>query len=206
MAIPAIAGLVAKAATGSRAMKAGDLAYNARRRYARQAERYAKEARGASGIEKGRLETLARSNLERAISTYEDPSKAKGSKLIRDLTEELKPQIPTRNLGEGIRSQLIAESFAAKVEVRTDDSIRRELEAEEILSTDIGNRVYGALVDIWKDSDYADRNQAIMDYFGAESMADVLQAIEDAGIDLYEDPESMEKYQEIRTAISERFV
>lgn len=190
----------------ARAMKLGDLAYNARRRYARQAERYAKEARGASGIEKGRLETLARSNLERAISTYEDPSKAKGSKLIRDLTEELNPQIPTRNLGKGIRSQRIAESFAAKDEVRTDESIRRELEAEEILSTDIGNRVYGALVDIWKDSDYADRNQAIMDYFGAESMADVLQAIEDAGIDLYADPESMERYQEIRTAISERFV
>ena len=205
MAIPAIVGLAAKAAAGSRARKAGDAAYNARRRYARQAERYAKEARGASGVEKGRLETLARSNLERALATYQNPSKAKGSKLIRDLARELNPRVPTRKISEGALSQLIAESFAAKDEVRDDDAIRRELEAEDILSSDIGNRIYGALVDIWKDSDYADRNQAIMDYFRVDSMADVIEAIEDAGIDLYADPEDMERYQEIRTAISERF-
>ena len=181
-------------------------AYNARRRYARLAERYMKQAADMKGIEKSRTETLARSALERAISTYADPKKAMGSSLIKGLAKQLKPTMPTKKVGEGIRGQHIAESYAALDKVRTDDSIRRELEAQEILETDIGNRVYGALVDIWKDSDYADRNQAIMDYFGAESMADVIQAIEDAGIDLYADPESMERYQEIRTAISERFV
>ena len=181
-------------------------AYNARRRYARQAERYMKQAAEMEGIEKSRTETLARSALERAISTYADPKKAMGSSLIKGLAKQLKPSLPTKKVGESIRGQRIAESYAALEDVRADDSIRRELEAQEILETDIGNRIYGALVDIWKDSDYADRNQAIMDYFGAESMADVIQAIEDAGIDLYADPESMERYQEIRTAISERFV
>ena len=205
MAIPAIAGLVAKAATGSRAMKAGDLAWNARRRYARQAERYAKRARGASGIEKSRLENLASSALEKALQTYEDPSKAKSS-MITDLAKELDVRIPTRKPSEKRRSKAIGESEELALESSlSDDETRRELEAQSILSSDIGNRVYGALVDIWKDSDYADRNQAIMDYFGADSMADVLQAIEDAGIDLYADPESMERYQEVRTAISERF-
>lgn len=206
MAIPAIAGLVAKAATGSRAMKAGDLAWNARRRYARQAERYAKQARGASGIEKSRLENLASSALEKALQTYEDPSKAK-SRMITDLAKELDVRIPTRKPSDKRRSRAIDESEELALESSlSDDETRRELEAQSILSSDIGNRVYGALVDIWKDSDYADRNQAIMDYFGAESMADVLQAIEDAGIDLYADPESMERYQDVRTAISERFV
>lgn len=206
MAIPAIAGLVAKAATGSRAMKAGDLAWNARRRYARQAERYAKQAKGASGIEKSRLENLASSALEKALQTYEDPSKAKSS-MITNLAKELDVRIPTRKPSEKRRSKAIEESEELALESSlSDDETRRELEAQSILSSDIGNRIYGALVDIWKDSDYADRNQAIMDYFGAENMADVLQAIEDAGIDLYVDPESMERYQEIRTAISERFV
>lgn len=206
MAIPAIAGLVAKAATGSRAMKAGDLAWNARRRYARQAERYAKQARGASGIEKSRLENLASSALEKALQTYEDPSKAKSS-MITDLAKELDVRIPTRKPSEKRRSRAIEESEELALESSlSDDETRRELEAQSILSSDIGNRIYGALVDIWKDSDYVDRNQAIMDYFGADSMADVLQAIEDAGIDLYADPESMERYQEVRTAISERFV
>ena len=188
-----------------RAKRAGDLAWNARRRYARQAERYTKQAQQASGMEKNRLETLARSSLERAISTYQDPTKAGKSKLIKDLTEQLQPKVPTRKTSEGIRSQYIAESYAAKEETRDDDDIRRELEAEEILSTEVGSRVYGALVDIWRDADYADRDQAIMDHFGVDSMADVLDMIEAEGIDIYDEPDSLDKYEETRTAISEHF-
>ena len=189
----------------ARARKRGDSNWNAIRRYARQSERYLKQASTMQGVEKSRTEALARSSLERAISTYSDPSKAENNSLIRNLSQRLNPQKPTRSGGKGRQEQLKAESFAALESSRDDEEMRRELEAEEILSTDIGNRVYGALVDVWKDSPYIDRNEAIMEHFGADSMADVLQAIEDAGIDLYADPESLERYEEIRTAISERF-
>ena len=189
----------------ARAKKKGDESWNAIRRYARQAERYMKQASKMKGMEKSRTEALARSSLERAISTYSDPSKADNYSLIKNLSKELNPSKPTRSGGKANQSRLRAESYAALEENREDDDTRRELEAEEILETDIGNRVYGALVDVWKDSPYSERNDAIMEHFGVDSMADVLDAIEDAGIDIYADPESLEKYDEIRTAISEQF-
>lgn len=189
----------------ARAKKKGDANWNAIRRYARQAERYMKQASTMQGMEKSRTEALARSSLERAISTYSDPSKADNYSLIKKLSKELNPSKPTRSGGKASQSRLRAESYAALEENREDDEIRRELEAEEILESDIGNRVYGALVDVWKDAPYSDRNDAIMEHFGVDSMADVLDAIEDAGIDIYADPESLEKYDEIRTAISEQF-
>lgn len=182
-----------------------DASWNAIRRYARQAERYLKQASSMQGIEKSRTEALARSSLERAISTYQDPSKAENYSLIRNLSSQLNPQKPTRSAGKQRINQLKAESYAAKESAMDDDSIRRELEAESIMESDIGSRVYGALVDIWKDGDYSNRDEAILEHFGSHSMADVLQAIEDAGIDLYADHESLEKYEDIRTAISERF-
>ena len=191
------------AASGIR--RAGDAAWNARRRYTRQAERYLKQAQNAKGIEKGRLETEATASLERAIATYKDPTQASKSSVIQKLTDKLHPNVPTRKVGEGIRNQYIAESYAALESTRNDESIRRELEAEEILSTDIGNRIYGALVDVWKDDDYEKRNQNIMEHFGVDSMADVLDILEASGIDIYADPESLEKYDEVRTAISEKF-
>lgn len=190
----------------ARAKRAGDLAWNARRRYARQAERYMKQAQQATGIEKSRLENLATNALEKAYQTYQDPSKAQTS-MIKNLEPQLNPRIPTRRPSDERRQRAIETSEETALESSlSDDETRRELEAEAILSGDIGNRIYGATVDIWKNADYADRNQAIMDYFGADSMADVLEAIEAEGIDLYEDPESLERYEEVRTAISERFV
>lgn len=190
----------------ARAKRAGDLAWNARRRYARQAERYMKQAQQATGIEKSRLKNLATNALEKAYQTYQDPSKAQTS-MIKNLEPQLNPRIPTRRPSDERRKRAIETSKEIALESSlSDDETRRELEAEAILSGDIGNRIYGATVDIWKNADYADRNQAIMDYFGADSMADVLEAIEAEGIDIYEDPESLERYEEVRTAISERFV
>ena len=191
----------------ARKSKAGDKAYNARRRYARQAERYAKRAEQLQGTESTRLRTLATRALENAYRTYEDPTKAKGSKLIQDLTKKLNPRTPVRKPSAELRKNVIEESESRALESSLEDEDeRREIEAEEILSSSIGSRIYGALVDIWKDSPYSDRNDAIMDWFGVDSMADVIEEIENAGIDIYAEPESDERYDEVRTAISEKFL
>ena len=182
-----------------------DLAWNARRRYARQAERYAKQAQKAGGMEKSRLENLATNALENAYRTYEDPTKAQ-TQMIKGLESDLNPRIPLRKPSAERRQRVIESSKEIALESSlSDDETRRELEAESILSNDIGNRIYGATVDIWKNADYGDRNQAIMEHFGVDSMADVLDILEASGIDIYADPESLEKYDEVRTAISEKF-
>ena len=183
-----------------------DLVYNARRRYARQAERYAKQAERASGMEKGRLENLASNALEKAMRTYKDPLKIQ-SGTIKNLESKLDVRRPTRPTSESRLNKLVDESEDIALESSlSDPEIRREQETKDLLSGEVGDRIYGATVDIWKDSDYADRNQAIMEHFGVDSMADVLDIITDDGIDIYADPESLEKYQEVRTAISEKYV
>lgn len=185
----------------ARKVKAGDNTYNARRRYYRQAERYEQQAsKASSAVESSRLAYLARRALEKAIATYEDPTKAKFSKPIQDLASRLSPRKPVRKPTAAQKARLVGESRAkATVSGIKDEQERREIEARDILDSPIGKRIYGALVDIWKDAD--DRDAAIMDYFGVDSMMDVIEALERMGFDLYSDPESQEKYDEIRTAL-----
>lgn len=188
---------------------ASDDAYNARRRYYRQAERYEKRASEAgTPIEAGRLRKLATRSLEKAIATYEDPTKAKMSRPIQELSQRLSPRKPLRPASAKARKQLIDESESrATVSGMTDDELR-DAEAADILSGSIvGKRLYGALVDIWDKDDvgWENRDDAIKEYFGVDSMMDVIEAIEDMGIDIYADPESQERYDEIRTAIEAAF-
>lgn len=205
----AIGGLVAAASKTARAFKKGDAAYNARRRYYRQAERYEKQATQAgTPIEAGRLLKLATRSLEKAIATYEDPTKAKMSRPIQELSQRLSPRKLLRPASANVRKQLIEESKSrATIGGMTDDELR-DAEAADILSGSIvGKRLYGALVDIWDKDDvgWENRDDAIKEYFGVDSMMDVIEAIEDMGIDIYADPESQERYDEIRTAIEAAF-
>lgn len=188
----------------ARLRKTGDAAYNARRRYYRQAERYEKQATQAgTAIEAGRLRKLGSRALEKAISTYEDPTKANFSKPIQELQRSLNPRKPLRKPGKELRSRIIEESEKTATVDGMDEYEMRQEEASEILTGSIGRRVFGAFVDIWKDSE--DREGAILDYFGASDMMEVIEAIEDAGIDIYSDPESEQKYDEIRTAVELAF-
>lgn len=183
---------------------ASDDAYNARRRYYRQAQRYERQATKASTpTEAGRLRKLGARALENAIKTYEDPTKARVSRPIAELQKSLKVEKPLRKPSENYRQLVIDESKKKATKKGMTDFERRETEAREILTGQIGRRVFGATSEIWKDSE--DREDAILKYFGASSMMDVIEAIEDAGIDLYSDPESEQKYDEIRTAIELAF-
>lgn len=183
---------------------ASDDAYNARRRYYRQAQRYERQAAKASTpTEAGRLRKLGARALENAIKTYEDPTKARVSRPIAELQKSLQVQKPLRKPSANYRQLIIDESKKKATEKGMTDFERREAEASEILTGAIGRRVFGAMSEIWKDAE--DREDAILEYFGAASMMDVIEAIEDAGIDLYSDPESEQKYDEIRTAIELAF-
>ena len=187
----------------ARARKRGDSVYNARRRYTRQAERYEKMATQASGIQAGRYQALARTSLEKAIALYDDPKKAQAHKGIAAMSQRLQPRKPLRKLSDKGRKSLMQKSYGALQRGTSQEAQeqRRDDEAEAILSSEIGHRIYAGLQDIWEDAGYENRDQAIMDYYGFDSMMDVIEALEDAGIDLYADPESLERYDEIRSAI-----
>lgn len=183
---------------------ASDDAYNARRRYLRQAQRYEKQATQAStSIEAGRLRKLGSRALEHAINTYADPKEAKVSKPIANLQKSLGESRPLRRPSKSYQEKLIEDSEERATAKGMSAFARREYEASEIVTGQIGRRIYGAFSDVWKDAD--DREDALLKYFGAASMMDVIEEIEAAGIDIYADPESEVKYDEIRTALELAF-
>ena len=186
----------------ARKRKPSDDVYNARRRLARQAARYEKQAVLESGSLSNRYKELARQATKKAIATYDDPSNAKASSLISGLENRLNIARPIKAISEDQRKRIISESYKSKVSAMTDSDVQREQEAKAILNSPIGSRIYGALSNVWKDSD--DINQAIMDYFGVDSMMDVIEKIE-SQINIYSDPESLERYDEIRSLIELTF-
>ena len=83
---------------------------------------------------------------------------------------------------------------------------RRDTMAKEILKIDnIGSRFYGGLVDVWGGSEDTRQhpNQAILDYFGADSVMDVLESLEAAGIDIYTPIDNDSTYKSIQLRIQE---
>lgn len=189
----------------ARRRKASDDVYNARRRFAREAQRYEKKASQASGMEAERYRTLARTSLEKSIALYDDPKKISGNSTIRNLTQKLNPRILSGKISDAGKKSLQRQSLRSLEGSKADEQARREYEAETIMSSDAGARIYAGLVSIWEDSDYADRDAAILDYFDADSMADVLDMIEESGINLYEDADELYAYEDIRTSIELAF-
>lgn len=189
-----------------RKRKKGDESWNARRRYQRSAERYLKKAENSSGVMADRYRELARGDLKRALDTYEKEPKAGGIKRLMNRLGVSKPEsaaTPER------RRQLIEDSKTALESSRTDPNVRREREARSILNSKIGKRIYGGLVDVWRDKagegEGFDRNaieDAILEHFGVESMADVIEILEQE-INLYADPEKEEKYDDVRLMVEQ---
>ena len=217
-------------------------AYNARRRYYRQAQRYLQQSRqAASFTEKGRYFKLAERSFVSAINTYSRPVKVQKSKTISeqtknltkneairakteglrsneffgDLTKDLRKSKPIRELSEIFRpatkrrmsekevKTIIEESEQRATVKGMTEQERRTFEAREILKTKAGHRIYGAFVDQWKNAE--DREKALIDYFGASDLMEVIEIIEDADLGLYDDIESEEKYDEVRTSL-ERYL
>lgn len=151
----------------ARAKRASDEAYNARRRLKRQAERYKKQAAASSPGKASRLEQQAKYLECQASRLYKGADTAKNQMRIR------------------------AQSYSALQKNRKDVGKRRDIEAAEIMKTNVGAKIYGATVSIWQDSKYTDRNVALMEYFGVTDMMGVIEAFErEFGEDLYKDDDS----------------
>lgn len=177
-----IFGAVAKAALRgkgkSRARKAGDELYNARRRYTRSAQRYMKMAEGETGILSERYKELARGELKKALGTYE---KEPTSKPVKDLMNRL--GVGKQSAKGMDKERLVRESKRSLASSMKDSEVRREREARAILNSKIGHRIYGGTVSIWKGRE--DIDAAIMEHFGVDSMADVIDLLEQE-IDIYQ--------------------
>lgn len=184
----------------ARPKKASDAVYNARRRYRRASERYLKKAQQATGNEQKRYMQLANTSIEKAISLYDDPTKAQNNSAVKRLSRQLNPKVRKKKLSEREQKSLVSQSFLTKE--RKSKEERRQDEAAILMSSDVGNSIYAAMSDIWQGEPYANRDDLILDYFGAESMADIIEMLVEAGIDLYADEElEYWRYEEKRTAI-----
>ena len=165
----------------ARARKKSDDVYNARRRFRRQAERYAKKAETSTGATSSRYRALAQEAIEKALSTYQTKRAAEQSS-INDLAVRVGARRGVQDSRRDITS-LINESER----LIPSQSDLRDAEAKAILSRgNIGSRFYGSLVEVWQGSD--DIDQAIKDYFGADSLMDVLEELENVA-NIYDSPD-----------------
>ena len=69
----------------------------------------------------------------------------------------------------------------------------------------VGSRFYGGLVDIWGDTPEhrAHPNQSILEFFGTDSMMDVIEDLEAEGIDLYTPDENEDVYKSAQLALQQ---
>ena len=186
--------------------KPGDTTYNARRRFTRSAERYLEKAENSTGVLADRYRALARGELKNALETYEKEPKSQG---VKRLMNKLGVSKSSRPLTPEKRDELVQRSARSLESSKRDTDLRREREARSILNSKIGKRIYGGLVGVWRgeagEGETFSRDKmdaAILDHFGVDSMADVLEILEQQ-VNLYDNPESEERYDVVRLAVEQ---
>jgi hypothetical protein len=86
-----------------------------------------------------------------------------------------------------------------------DEQVRREQEAKSIMSSEAGHRIYAGTIDVWQDSDYPSREDALMAHFGVDTLMDVIELFEEElGEDLYAEEKVQIKYDELVGLIAEK--
>lgn len=195
----------------AREKRDSDETYNARRRYRRQAERFIKKADESSGILKSRYEAQARNATINALSTYAKGQQPKGR--VKQLTEVLGIDAKTVQqvaFAKGMQSGGVTTGLVSRLVQRSKQTLAsaetRDKMAKEILSTgNVGSRFYGGLVDIWGDTpEHREHpNQSILDFFGTDSMMDVIEDLEAEGIDLYTPDENEDVYKSAQLALQQ---
>ena len=201
----------------ARKAKAGDAAYNARRREYRAAQRYLKKADETSGAVAAKNRALAKTHLERALETYDPSQRQNISAPIINLAAQFGIDI------QGARSEFITakekdrqaaikrSKTALESELR-DPRKRREQEVQALISNpSIGKRIMGGLVDVWKGTvksgvsaaeNRRAAEQAIFDYFGADNWISVLDKLEQSiGSELFAIGSDLEMYDIVRINI-----
>lgn len=190
----------------SRARKKSDDLYNARRRWRRAAERYLKKADASVGATKSRYEAQARHAVQNALLSY-SVSKPRGvlgklaSRLGVDINES---KAVIRNMNgkyDPVSYDMDSRSVLVGNQLTSGSKAARDEMARNILSIgNIGSRFYGGLVEVWGGSEEgrAHPNRAIMRYFGVDSIMDVMEMLEDEGIDLYAPDVNDDVYKSIQ--------
>lgn len=196
----------------ARARRQSDDVYNARRRYRRQAERYLSKAKKASGLEKARYQAQARNATIKAAQTYSKGQKPQGRvKALMDQQGIGTDTIAAVSAAKGRKSggiganveRLVNQSLSA---LAGRESKSRDDMARSILSMgNVGSRFYGGLVQIWDETEESRQhpNRAILDFFGVESIMDVLEELEAQGIDLYSPDENDSVYKSVQLKLQQ---
>lgn len=168
----------------ARAKTAADEAYNARRRAARAAARA--EGKRLASDEAHNARRRFRSEAKRIEKEAAKNQGAYGARLS-SLADELRNKASALYSSKGeYRQDLIKQSENVK-------SMSEERQADILLSSNIGSRIYAGTKEIWQDADPNEREDAILKAFGVRSMLDVLKVLEgQLGELLYSDdtPES----------------
>lgn len=182
--------------------KQTDDIYNARRRFRRQAERYEKAANRSTGVERTRYITLAQSAVEKALATYSQRTKAAQGALGR-LADRLGvgTALPDTRGVQDVE-ELTRQSRRALASNRGRASKMSDEMAYELLNTgNIGSRFFAATREAWvrEDEAYTPQNEIvprILEFFDASSIGEVMDMLEDAGVDLYTAPENDSLYMD----------
>lgn len=198
----------------------GDTATNARKRYYRSAERYLKKADQAVGVEKARYEKLAQAEFDNALETYSSKTTQKFSKPIQKLAKRFGVNLEnerkliksrTNEQAEMIRNRAIkltGKSSKSLVRNYKDTYQVREQEAKIIFASEIGRRILGGTVDIWKDGATVtdEKGQTridkkliypiLMKHYKVDSLSELLNTFEEIlGEDFYKSENDTENYK-----------
>lgn len=205
----------------ARAGKKGDVFYNARRRFVRSAQRNLKKAEQSSGIMADKYRTIAANDLQKALDTYEQGTTQNFSKPIQKLASALdvnlgqarkRMQQMKETTAKRLRTQAEKQSTERLAGAMDDEETLRQAEAKAVFSSDVGSRIIGGLVDVWKDKasikgkiDKKKMFDAIFDYLGVDNLADALQKMEQAiGDKLYGDGETDTIYETVKLVIQSK--
>ena len=217
----------------ARKKKQGDVSTIARKRYYRASERYLKKAEQASGSTAKRYRQLARQSFEDALATYDPANTQKYSKPIQRLANEFgydleaARELPKKgeereqaiNYRARRQERLISESDYAKESSAQSDDIRREREAQSLFkNSEIGRRIIGGYVDVWRDEatitdertgerkvDTRKIFKSLYKYFGVDNLADLVEKVEaEIGDTLYEMGNDDEIYEVVKLSIQNK--
>lgn len=205
----------------------GDAATNARKRYTRQANRYLRDSEKATDpAEQARLQTLARSAAEKALATFE--KQVPFSKMRKDLQEvalrtgaEFAPKqsksVRERIIREDATESTLLYKMVDGKRVKRSKEELKQIEARSIMSTSVGSRIFASLEDVWRPArrkksdedgytiDRAEAERLIFDALGVSSWAEVIEKFQEAfGDELFAEPESRIRYDEIVTSAAEK--
>lgn len=160
-----------------------------RKRYQRAANRFRKGAEGLTDQGKAFLDSIA-NRLEKQAQTF--TMKNLRNKYSDDKINDVVNQI---------------ESDSEFALLSTDSESRKEKLGKVLMQdSDIASRVYAGTIEIWRGKSYEARDKAILEFFDADNMFQVLEKLSDLTDEdiLAPDEYASERYTKYKDAIREQ--